>query len=53
MVVEENSLHEIFAIFLRVDLTEFFLIHRKHSVEITEIYSHAFLAKISWNQRIY
>ena len=24
-----------------------------HSVEITEIYSHVFLAKISWKQRIY
>ena len=24
-----------------------------HTVEITEIYSHTFLAKISWNQRIY
>ena len=24
-----------------------------HSVEITEIYSHSILAKISWNQRIY
>ena len=23
------------------------------SVEITEIYSHAFLAKLSWKQRIY
>ena len=23
-----------------------------HTVEITEIYSHALLAKISWNQRI-
>ena len=36
-------LDEIFFYFLTVP----------HSVEITEIYSHHFLAKISWNQRIY
>ena len=30
-----------------------YLVISSHSVETTEIYSHAFLAKISWKQHIY
>ena len=40
-------------IFSGRDSLGFFTVRCAHSVEITEIYSHIFLAKISWNQRLY
>ena len=46
-----------FSLTHRVDFTKYLFggtefLHC-HTVEITEIYSHTFLAKISWKQRIY
>ena len=45
---------------LFVDFTKYFgvranltFLRTVHSVEITENFSHAFLTKISWNQRFY